>query len=265
MYRLLDAVDIQPSGDGGFNVGWTAAGEWLTYTIAVQQSGAYRLELRVATPAPCPPVAVSINGVPVGYFLIAATGDWQQYVTQTLQVPQIAVGQATLRISFGGDNAVVGPNVNWIRLTLATTPIPPEPDVPTALDPAFYDQVFVGGLVAPTDVAFAPDGRIFIAEKQGTIRIWKNGALRPAPVINLVDEAHNAGDKGLISITLHPFFTESNWLYMLYAVDPVYGQPDEGDFAPVLHRLVRYTMNGDVVDPGSRFVRRSLCIVYLNG
>lgn len=84
--------------------------------------------------------------------------------------------------------------------------------------------------------------------------MWKNGGLLPDPAINLIDEVQNAGDKGMLSITLHPFFSTNNWIYMLYAIDPIYGQPDETEFTPVNHHLARYTLNGDVVDPASRTV-----------
>ena len=85
--------------------------------------------------------------------------------------------------------------------------------------------------------------------------MWKNGGLLATPAIDLIAEVQNAGDKGLLSIALHPFFATNNWIYLLYAVDPQYGQPDETEFTPVLHRLVRYTFNGDVLDPASRTVR----------
>ncbi len=48
--------------------------------------------------------------------------------------------------------------------------------------------VVATGLLNPVDFAFAPDGRIFICEKQGTVRVFKNGALLAAPFLDLIAE-----------------------------------------------------------------------------
>ena len=47
-YRNTD-VDLEVSSDGGYDVGWTAAGEWLNYTVSVASSGSYTVGLRVAS------------------------------------------------------------------------------------------------------------------------------------------------------------------------------------------------------------------------
>src|SRR6476660_3500288 len=51
-YRQTD-VDIEATSDagGGYDIGWTKAGEWLQYTTSVSASGTYSLELRVASPS----------------------------------------------------------------------------------------------------------------------------------------------------------------------------------------------------------------------
>ena len=49
-YRATD-VDIEPASDGGYDVGWIAAGEWLNYTVNVgQRRRRTRRTLRVASP-----------------------------------------------------------------------------------------------------------------------------------------------------------------------------------------------------------------------
>src|SRR5262252_5041292 len=47
-YRAT-GVDIEPASDGGYDVGWIAAGEWLNYTVNVGSAGAYVVQLRVAS------------------------------------------------------------------------------------------------------------------------------------------------------------------------------------------------------------------------
>ena len=49
----------------------------------------------------------------------------------------------------------------------------------------FEVQTIASGLNLPTALAFAPDGRIFIAQKSGAVRIVKNGALLIDPFIEL--------------------------------------------------------------------------------
>src|SRR5439155_18888610 len=48
-YRSTD-VDLEPSTDGGYDVGWIVGGEWVTYTVNVGTAGSYTAKLRVASP-----------------------------------------------------------------------------------------------------------------------------------------------------------------------------------------------------------------------
>ena len=49
--------------------------------------------------------------------------------------------------------------------------------------PAGFEVETVGsGLNLPTTIAFAPDGRIFVAEKGGVVRVWRNGAFLATPL-----------------------------------------------------------------------------------
>ena len=48
-YRSTEDVDIQISGEGGYDVGWIGDGEWLAYTVNVAAAGSYSIQLRVAS------------------------------------------------------------------------------------------------------------------------------------------------------------------------------------------------------------------------
>jgi endonuclease/exonuclease/phosphatase family metal-dependent hydrolase len=81
-YRSTD-VDIQPSSTGGYNVGWTTAGEWLNYSVAVAADGDYTLQLQVATPYSGQSVHIGFAG-PINMWTsvpIPSTGDWQTWTT----------------------------------------------------------------------------------------------------------------------------------------------------------------------------------------
>ena len=124
-YRATD-VDIESASDtdGGWDVGWMSAGEWLQYTVNVAAAGTYTLEARVASEGPGGTFHVDVNGVDkTGPLTIPETGGWQSWRTVTRAGVTIGAGTQTLRIVLdaSGSNGAVG-NVNWLRLTAASTP-----------------------------------------------------------------------------------------------------------------------------------------------
>src|SRR5215510_11214175 len=66
------------------------------------------------------------------------------------------------------------------------------------------DPQFVAETVAtlpaftPVGLTFAPDGRIFIWQKTGVVRIVKNGALLPTPFLDIQSQVNQCGDRGLL-------------------------------------------------------------------
>ena len=97
-------------------------------------------------------------------------------------------------------------------------------------------QIIGSGLTEPTGFDFAPDGRIFILERLGTVRIYKNGQLLSTPFVSL--SSTNFGDKGLIGITFDPDFATNKWVYFYYT-----GSDN-------LNRVVRFDASGDVAANG---------------
>lgn len=90
--------------------------------------------------------------------------------------------------------------------------------------PGFQEQVVLSGLVLPTTVEFAPDGRIFVAEKSGVIRVFA-GLDDPAGIVfaDLRASVHNFWDRGLLGMALHPDFPDSPYVYVLYTLDAAPG------------------------------------------
>ena len=104
----------------------------------------------------------------------------------------------------------------------------------------FVSESFIrGDLVLPTALAFAPNQTVFIAEKRGVVRVWRQGALLPEPFIDLQDEVHNYHDRGLLGLALHPDFPATPYVYLLYVYDPP-GVPKDSAGARV-SRLLRVT------------------------
>lgn len=77
------------------------------------------------------------------------------------------------------------------------------------------NEVISSGLSGPTCFCIAPDGRIFIAQKNGAIRIWKEGeGLLTAPFHTF--PAYNSSERGLIGMALDPDFKSNGRVYVHY-------------------------------------------------
>jgi hypothetical protein len=105
VYRNTD-IDLEPSTDGGNDIGWTEAGEWLNYSVNVTAPGDYIVKLRVASPSGGASMHVGFNGSDVWKVAsIPATGGWQSWATVDLPVRLNAGPQLlTLLFDTGGFN-----------------------------------------------------------------------------------------------------------------------------------------------------------------
>lgn len=125
--------------------------------------------------------------------------------------------------------------------------------------PADFEVIEVSpALINPVAMAFAPDGRLFVAEQRGIVHVVENGALRPGPFIDLRDEINAQLDRGLLGLALDPDFLDNRLVYLLYTVDPVFGEPDEHMETATFGRLTRYqgtlASNGNLADQATRNV-----------
>ncbi len=121
--------------------------------------------------------------------------------------------------------------------------------------PGFTRVQVASGLTNPTSMAFAPDGRIFVTQQNGTLRIIKNGNLLATPFLRL--NVNSAGEQGLLGIALDPNFSSNQYVYLYYSL------PDG-----TRNRISRFKGNGDVVVAGSELVLLNLDPVrgnYHNG
>ena len=104
--------------------------------------------------------------------------------------------------------------------------IPDTGDVFTSADGVrFRAQVVATNLEIPWALAFAPDGRIFVTERPGRVRIIEDSQLIPQPALILAD-AYTQGEAGLLGIALDPDFAQNRFVYLFYTAslpgrDPV--------------------------------------------
>jgi endonuclease/exonuclease/phosphatase family metal-dependent hydrolase len=100
-------VDIEPSSEGGYDVGWTAGGEWLNYTVNVAAAGSYVVQLRVASPSGGASMHVGFNTTSNVWTVVSipATGSWQSWTTVNVPVT-LGAGQQVMTLLFdtGGFN-----------------------------------------------------------------------------------------------------------------------------------------------------------------
>ena len=95
-----------------------------------------------------------------------------------------------------------------------------------AVQPGFQESIVFSGLTNPTALRFSPDGRIFIAEKSGLIKVF-DSLTDPSPTVfaDLRTNVHNFWDRGLLGLALHPNFPATPYVYVLYTYDGVIGGP----------------------------------------
>jgi glucose/arabinose dehydrogenase len=103
----------------------------------------------------------------------------------------------------------------------------------------FTDSLVANGLSSPTAMELAPDGRIFVCEQGGALRIIKNGALLSTPFLSVTVDS--AGERGLLGVAFDPNFAVNQFVYVYYTAT-----------TPTIHnRISRFTASGDVAVAGS--------------
>ena len=111
-----DDVDLEPTSDlgGGFNVGWIADGEWLTYNVNLAESGLYQVVARVASDTRDGRIHhldVSLDGQSTSLDF-GATGGWQSWTDISGGNLNLSAGSHELRLDMGSS----GFNINYVDL-----------------------------------------------------------------------------------------------------------------------------------------------------
>ncbi|HUR33046.1 MAG TPA: carbohydrate-binding protein [Vicinamibacterales bacterium] len=157
-YRSGD-VDLEPSTDGGNDVGWTAAGEWLNYSVNVTAAGNYTVQLRVASPSGGGAMRVNFDKSGVSTAVsVPATGSWQTWTTVSVPVTLSAGGQLlTLAFDTGGFN------INRISVvTASASTTSSSPSSPSTSSTPFGGTPWaVPGTIQAEDFDDGPDGAAY--------------------------------------------------------------------------------------------------------
>jgi glucose/arabinose dehydrogenase len=113
------------------------------------------------------------------------------------------------------------------------------PTTAATLPTNFTESLVANGLSNPTAMALAPDGRIFVCQQGGQLRVIKNGALLATPFVSLTVDSN--GERGLLGVAFDPNFALNQFVYVYYTAT-----------TPQIHnRVSRFTANVDVAVAGS--------------
>lgn len=84
----------------------------------------------------------------------------------------------------------------------------------------FTESAVFTGLNGPVAVEFSPDGRVFVAERRGVIKVFDSLTdTTPDVFADLRTNVHNYWDRGLLGMALHPNFPATPYVYVLYTYD----------------------------------------------
>ncbi len=99
-----------------------------------------------------------------------------------------------------------------------------EPVAAASLPPGFQEEIVFSGLTQPTALRFSPDGRVFVAEKSGIVKVFDNlSDTTPTVFADLRTQVHNFWDRGLLDVALAPNFPADPWVYVIYTFDAAIG------------------------------------------
>src|SRR5882672_4408296 len=130
-------------------------------------------------------------------------------------------------------------------LGAAVAPTPAHAQISFA-DPGFYaETVATLPPYSPVGLAFAPDGRIFVWQKAGKVRIIKNGQLLTTPFLDISDHVNQYLDHGLLGLALDPNFASNGYVYLAYVYE---GGGNPNDQGPKISRLSRVQADPNAPD-----------------
>jgi len=207
----------------GWNQGASSAGDLATFRYAAYVDG-NRVELAdvscgglASGVAPCnsrmPAMTPGAHSIELASFLV----DGESVIESGRSAP--------LRVTVTGATAGLPPSD--AGGSSATTLLTTADGAELRLD------ALSGELEAPTAIVVAPDGRAFVAEQEGRIRVFRNGVLDPQPAITIHETLMtSAGDGGLLALALDTQFDRTQFVYAAYTI--------AGPDATRRFRVVRY-------------------------
>lgn len=105
----------------------------------------------------------------------------------------------------------------------------------TSLPPGFIETTLTSGLSRPTSMTFSPDGRLFVLEQGGNVKLVQTGGSTFTALSLTVD---SSGERGLLGMAFDPNYASNHYVYVYYT------NPQAGGTATGVHNEIdRFTVN----------------------
>ena len=117
--------------------------------------------------------------------------------------------------------------------------------------PVGFAETKVADALNPTTMTFAPDGRLFLCEKQGLLRLILGNEIQPQPILDISSKVDAWNERGLLSVCFDPDFLSNGWIYLYYTH---HRKPGDNARTNSNNRVSRFTIKGGVADANSELV-----------
>lgn len=117
--------------------------------------------------------------------------------------------------------------------------------------PSGFAETRIASGLNPVTMSFAPDGRLFLCEKHGLLRVVKDGKLLEMPFLDLTRKVDAWNERGLLSVCFDPDFAGNGWVYVFYTHNR---DPKDASRQSSNNRVSRFTAKGDIADADSEKV-----------
>src|SRR5689334_1021773 len=108
-----------------------------------------------------------------------------------------------------------------------------------AIRPGFVETIVADSLDSPVSMVLAPDGRVFVCEQGGNLRVIRGGRLLKKPLVTV--PTRDVEEEGLLGVALDPAFARTHRVYVLYTA-----------LTPPRHNVIaHWTASGDTALPHS--------------
>ncbi len=138
---------------------------------------------------------------------------------------------------------LVGALFLWLSSAAGAVNLPPGFQARTLPFPVATSPTYTNGLQKPSTLEFAPDGKIFVAERNGrVIEFDSKEDSTPTLVLSILDKVMAKGDRGILGMKLDPEYPTKPYVYLSYTYDAPIG----GDSSLSTH--THYSDGGDECD-----------------
>lgn len=151
-----------------------------------------------------------------------------------------------------GSQLVLAGDPEVLTASAGQTATPSVTAEPSAFVPGNINLTFsriARGLSSPVFITHSGDnnGRLFVVEQTGRIRVIRKGVLQSAPFLDLRSKISTGGERGLLGLAFHPDYSWNRKFYVNYT-------DRNGD--TVIAQYLRSTTNASLAEPTAKIVLR---------